>query len=640
MYIVIDLETTSKKVYKRTANPFYNTILCSGFKTKDKLWVLDNDMPNLSCLSNYKSIIGHNLKFDLLYLWRNLDLQNYLLKGGKIWDTQLVEYILSGQQYKYPALRDIAVKTYGCKERIKHIEQGFEQGLDTSNIDIKLLLEDVKNDVIDTEQVALGQAKLTIKEGLNNLIKGQMDAVLATTEMEYNGMKIDIDLLQKNREVLQNEVVRVKQNILDVAKSIFKEFIGLFNSSSTNHISVLLFGGSLKFTVREQNGFFKTGQNKGNIKFKNSIKILQTEGLNIQPKPDWKSKKIGFYATNEKVLKSIKHPLTKLMLQQRGLEKEITTYYNTTEDLIYDFDGCVHGNLCHCGYERDDDSLGGATHTGRLSSKDINQQNQPRAPASKVKQHFISRFKDGKIIEFDYKMLEIVVFAFLTQDLVLIGDINTGKDIYKLTASSIYNIDVKDVAPNQRQIVKRTVLALVYGAGAWRVANDLEISIEEAQRIIDGFYGRYPSTKLWQRDLINTVTKNKGILKSITGRKYIFELGDAPTWLKEKGVYKTYKPQDIQNHPVQGLATADIVLNMIGIVWRKSLIHRDKYLLINTVHDSLVIDCKKEYVDFACNFIKNELQCVNEMMKNMFNIDFNVNIGIDIKLGNSWYDCA
>jgi DNA polymerase I-like protein with 3'-5' exonuclease and polymerase domains len=214
MYLIVDLETTCNDKYKRKGNPFYNTILCYGLRHQDGN-ILSNPADTMpeNWLKNVTVLIGHNIKYDLLYLWRDKELQDAFKNGLKIWDTQLAEYILSGQQHKYPALRDIAVNKYGCKERVKHIEQGFEQGLDTSQIDMKLLLEDVTNDVLDTESIALQQLKLSKENGMYNLIRAQMDSLLATTEMEYNGMFINKQVLSNRKIEIENELKLLYTNL-------------------------------------------------------------------------------------------------------------------------------------------------------------------------------------------------------------------------------------------------------------------------------------------------------------------------------------------------------------------------------------------------------------------------------------------
>ena len=231
MYLVIDLETTCLEKYKRKGNPFYNSILCIGLKYPDKCLALPVDSPPKGYLidssisfghHNVKILIGHNIKYDLLYLWRNQELQEALSNGLKIWDTQLAEYILTGQRHKYAALRDIAVNKYGCKERVKNIEVNFQQGITTDQMDINLLLEDVKNDVLDTEAVALQQVKLAKQKGMYNLIKGQMDALLATTEIEYNGMFVNLEILKKQQLELETKLEQRKKDLLKIVERYWK----------------------------------------------------------------------------------------------------------------------------------------------------------------------------------------------------------------------------------------------------------------------------------------------------------------------------------------------------------------------------------------------------------------------------------
>jgi DNA polymerase I-like protein with 3'-5' exonuclease and polymerase domains len=278
-------------------------------------------------------------------------------------------------------------------------------------------------------------------------------------------------------------------------------------------------------------------------------------------------------------------------------------------------------------------------------------QNQPRAGDSKVKEHFISRFEDGVLIDIDFKQLEIVIFAYLTQDSALLRDLNNKVDIYTVAASEIYGVLEVDVTSDQRQLVKRAILAITYGAGINKISKTLNIDYELAHEIINVFYNKYPMTKLWQDNLVRQVEatrrfinehtikgeqKEIGYYQSFTGRIYKFFTGDAPDFLLRKGIKTGFNPPDIKNYPVQGTATADIVMLFLGMLWRKSLNNRDKYLLINTVHDSVVIDCKKEFVNYTCNLIKNEVNLIKVCLKQMYNIDFNVPLYVDIKIGTNW----
>jgi len=216
-YLVLDLETGSKEVHKRKGNPWYNPIIAAGLKNAMICkGIIASDINLIMGLvpNSVRVIVGHNLKFDLLHLWKSERLQ-YIFdeRQFKIWDTQLAEYILTGQQHKYAALRDIAVNKYGCKEREKLMEKYWEQGKDTSEIPQELVLEDVLNDVRDTEQVYLQQIVKAKELGMYNLIQLQMDALLATTEMEYNGFYINQQLLRQNRDRIATELRQAQEEL-------------------------------------------------------------------------------------------------------------------------------------------------------------------------------------------------------------------------------------------------------------------------------------------------------------------------------------------------------------------------------------------------------------------------------------------
>lgn len=422
-----------------------------------------------------------------------------------------------------------------------------------------------------------------------------------------------------------------------------------FNPSSTKHLSTLLFGGEVKYVEKKEDGLFKTGLKKGQVKFKNDEKIKKFPGL-VKALSEWKTDK-GNISTGDTVLQFLaKRPdkdagqIAKILLDIRRLEKELNTYYTAVNDLIYPFDSTVKGQLCHCGYERGGDEFGGGTSTGRLSSRHPNLQNFPRAADSQVKEYFTSRFKGGQILEFDYKQLEVVVFAFLTQDIQLMEDINNGVDIHKVLASRLYKTPEGLITNEQRQKTKFSTFHVIYGGGYKSLAKRENIDEEIAKKFIDIFYNRYPQAQLWQNNLVKQVNNTKcfntklAYYQSVTGRMYYFPIMDQP--FKGRSEELWVYPPNIKNYPVQGLATADIVLIMLGKLWRESINHRDKFLLINTVHDSVVIDCKKEFVDFACNLIRNELELGYDTLKSLFDLEFNVPLKVDTKFGNNWRECG
>jgi DNA polymerase I-like protein with 3'-5' exonuclease and polymerase domains len=223
-YIILDLETTTKEQYGRKANPFFNEIVAIGLKTEgEEAKSFYTNKWNCNALNQYNTIVAHNAKFDLLYLWKEEHLQDYLRAGGKVWCTQLAHYFIHAFQEHYPALRDIAVRHYGVKEREKVMEPYWGQGVDTKDIPKELVLKDVENDVSDTEQIYLKQIQICQQRGILEVVELQMEALLCTLEMEYNGFKIDIEVLQKHKHELQSQLEIKQKELLEIVSQYWKE---------------------------------------------------------------------------------------------------------------------------------------------------------------------------------------------------------------------------------------------------------------------------------------------------------------------------------------------------------------------------------------------------------------------------------
>ncbi len=441
----------------------------------------------------------------------------------------------------------------------------------------------------------------------------------------------------------------------------------MINFSSSQQLKTLFFGGSIKVTkkvpILNEIGVpqtFKSGNKKGELRYKNVEEEVKIEGFGLKPLKEWITEK-GNVSVNEKVLKVLAKKKThvagnvaQMLLRRRYLEKQIGTYFDGVEKFIYDVDNCVHAELCHFGYEVGEDGIGGATQTGRLSSHKPNIQNQPRKNTSVAKQHFTSRFKDGLIIEFDYAALEVVGAAYLSQDRQLIDDLVNGVNIHRVLAAQLLNKSEEDVTDEERTNAKRDNFLLLYGGGVGRLVKDRGHTKDSAKLFINNFYKRYPQLKIWQDNLVKKVeatatyidefTKDghkiqEGVYQNVTGRLLYFKTKDAPNFLKEKGIMTGFNPPDIKNYPVQSFSTADLVLIMVGQFFKEAIKHRDKFLMINTVHDSLIIDCKKEYIEFACNLGKTVLESAKDVFKEKFNLDINVPIKVEYKVGSSWYDC-
>lgn len=649
-YLCLDLETSTKTSYGRIANCFDadNYIVACGYKPEDKeaytIYGGKDPVTDIP-LINVDVLIGFNIKFDLLYLWGMDVLQQWLINGGKIFDCQLCEYMLSGQTNTYPSLDQCSNK-YGGTLKDDRVKALWKAGCDTIDIPKDILLEYLEHDAKNTELVYLAQMKQLDKlPKLKKLIELQMEGLLATTEMEFNGCHIDLNTANANKNYLIAELDRldkgtiqyIKKNVIDIEQ-------GHLNLNSNQHMSALFFGGIIKYTYKQAAGVFKTGERKGETKYLNNIGYYKCKEL-TKPHHTWKTKTEGIYSVDEGTLTALNKrnvKLAQMLLERRSLAKELNTYYESMIKQVQP-DGVIHHSLNHC-----------ATATGRLSSTKPNLQNIPRDTKNPwdVKRVFTSRFKDGVIIEADFKGAEVFAAAFESQDTVMIADLETKVDTHKIRATEIWDIPIEEVTDEQKQIAKVASFQLLYGAGVSKLATTQFSGDEDlAKKFVDSYYDRYSTLKQWQNRLLGEVdakrvpgnTKtDKGYpagtstIESCTGRRYTFNEYDAPEWLtRSRGVHTTFSPTEIKNYLIQGLATADIVPIMLGRLFRVMIKHRDKALMINTIHDSVLLDCKPEHCTIVSRTARIILQDVKEAMKDL-GLDWNVPVSVEVKQGNSW----
>lgn len=226
-YSVVDIETGIDDYLGRKGCYITARTVSMCWKRANKepsVYYKDNDWNKIleKELMDVDIIVAFNAKFECLHFYKYKAFQDWLLKGGKIYCPQLAEYMLTGQQHKYPALRDIAVNKYGCKEREKRMEVYWQQGIDTKDIPKELVLEDVMNDVLDTEAIMLQQVKEAKKEGMFNLIMEECEGLLATIEMEYNGIYINQDILRRNKLLLLKEIAEANKDLVQISERYFK----------------------------------------------------------------------------------------------------------------------------------------------------------------------------------------------------------------------------------------------------------------------------------------------------------------------------------------------------------------------------------------------------------------------------------
>ena len=383
--LVLDVETTTSN----KGNPFdtTNKLCYIGLKAEfipDRN-LYDIEYSDTPCMNELKEVqeaikcadilIGFNIKFDLHWI-RNYGI---CFDTCRIWDCQLVHFILTGQTASYPSLNDVAAY-YGLGNKLDIVnEQYWENDIDTPDIPRDILEEYLQGDLDLTYQVYLKQVE-DLKDNplLQRLCSLHNQDLLVLEEMEFNGLLYN-----------ETESERLAIDLEEQIKDMDTLLLGYhscpeFNCNSGDHLSSFLYGGSIKIPYREMVGVFKTGTRAGQPKERWAEREVQFERL-VKPLSGSELAKEGYYSTDEATLKSLKgnkraKEVIEILLKRSELEKRVSTYYRGLLKLRQTLnwqEGKIHGTLNQC-----------VARTGRLSSSRPNLQNFD----GHIKELFYSRY--------------------------------------------------------------------------------------------------------------------------------------------------------------------------------------------------------------------------------------------------------
>ena len=368
--LILDVETT----ISNKGNPFDETNkLCyvGLLDTSPNLFSIEyNNEPYRAYLEKIQSqineaeiLVGFNIKFDLHWL-RKYGI-NFV--GKRVWDCQLVHFILTGQQNPYPSLNSVAAY-YDLGSKLDVVAQEYwGNKIDTPNIPRDILEEYLIGDLQLTQKVYEKQREeiASHAKGMQRLISLHNQDLLILQEMEYNGLLFD----EEQSNILAKELEEQIKKIDD----ILYEYHSLveFNPNSTEHLSSFLYGGTITVKRKEVVGVFKTGARAGQQKERWVEHEINFEKL-VNPLKGSELEKEGYYSTDEQTLKSLKgskkaKEIIELLLHRAILEKRLSAYYKGLVDLRKDMnwhEGRLYGQLNQC-----------VARTGRLSSSKPNLQN-------------------------------------------------------------------------------------------------------------------------------------------------------------------------------------------------------------------------------------------------------------------------
>ncbi len=414
------------------------------------------------------------------------------------------------------------------------------------------------------------------KELMENHLMGlfrdlEMPLSRVLMDMELTGFKLDITALADYAKVLQKELIEVEQNVLDKA--------GVqFNVSSPKQLGEVLF-----------------------------------DKMKIDPKA--KLTRTKQYSTSEETLLKLKnqHPIIQDILEYRSLRKLLSTYVEAMPKLINPKTGKVHTSFNQT-----------VTATGRLSSTNPNLQNIPirEERGREIRKAFISSSPDNLLLAADYSQIELRLMAHMSQDTHMIEAFRNKEDIHTATAAKIHKVDIKDVGRAQRAQAKTANFGIIYGISAFGLSQRLDISRQEAKKLIDGYFESYPGVKKYMDDCI-AKARDDGYVTTLMGRKrFLADINSKNTTVRG------FAERNAINSPIQGTA-ADIIKKAMIAICREI---RDRNLssrMILQVHDELIFDVPGEEIEEMKTLVKQE-------MENACLLD--VPIVVEMGTGNNWLE--
>ena len=459
---------------------------------------------------------------------------------------------------------------YNLKEDIAYLANEFDYNIP--------FITDIKNNELDIKEICIKRAKFIYEtkdrfsnelkdkdmEYLFNEVEMPLSRVLA--DMEYTGFNVD-----KSKLIDMGEELKIKIELL--SKTIYN-YAGMeFNIASTQQLGDVLF-----------------------------------ERLNL---PHGKKGKNG-YSTAADVLEKLKgkHPIIENILEYRLLTKLYNTYIEGLMDYIYE-DNKIHTIFTQT-----------LTRTGRLSSIEPNLQNIPiRNEYGRLIRKAFVPSKDSIIVSADYSQIELRIFSCMANIESMKEAFNNNIDIHTKTASDIFNVPIEAVTKDMRRMAKAVNFGIIYGISGFGLSENLNIDTKEANKFIKDYYNTYPGIQKYMDESIKQAHID-GYVKTNYGR-----IRTIPDLNNKNYMIRSGAERIALNTPIQGTAADIIKIAMVKLFDEFNKNNLQSKILV-TVHDELVVDCKKD-----------EFEKVKELMKNVMEnvIKLEVPLLIDIEYGDNWY---
>ena len=408
-------------------------------------------------------------------------------------------------------------------------------------------------------------------ENLEDLFfKVEMPLMKVLAKMELEGIALDKKWLEQESKDLEND-------LRNLEKTIFEMSGEEFNMNSPKQLGEVLF-----------------------------------EKMQLDPKA--KKTKTGQYGTSEDILQKLssKHEIIKHILEYRTYQKLKSTYVDALPLQIDKDDHRVHTNFSQT-----------TAATGRLASVNPNLQNIPirTLRGQQIRGAFVAN-PGNKIIAADYSQIELRLIAAISEEENMIKAFQEGEDIHASTASKLFNIPLEEVTKTQRSQAKTVNFGILYGQGAFGLAEQTGLTRTEAKEMIANYFETYPQLKKYMAGQVQKA-QEMGYVETILNRKrHLKDINSA------NFVVKAHAERNAVNAPIQGSAADVIKLAMIKI--DEQLTEQNlKTKMLLQVHDELVFEAPESEVEEASALIKKEMEAAYETT---------VPLLVEVGVGDNWLE--
>ena len=611
-------------------------------------------------LDNATILIGHNIAYDLVWLW-----ESGFKYDGTVFDTMLGEYVLQRGQKQPLSLEACAERYELDTQKEGTLKKYFSEGYTTRDIPHKELSDYLSADLHATKELSD-----KIYARLNSPSDASlMDTTLLTNEVACclariyaRGFSVNMEALDAVKKEFEDEKRKLNTDLqIHIANLMGDTPINL---NSPEQLSWVIYGRKIidktewansidpymkdvdfrNLIIQGTEVVYKTRaiqchecEGKGEI-FRMKVdgspyakaskckscngegyvfkKTEQGAGLRFRPpSPKWAS--ANGFSTSKLNLETLERAARAKDMKDAVDFLSKVRRLSAVDTYLSSF---VEGIKIHTKTDRKLHVrlLQHRTATGRFSGADPNMQNMPRGGTFPVKKVFVSRWEGGQILEADFAQLEFRTAAYLSQDETAIKEIRDGFDVHAYTASVI----TKSGQKTSRQEAKAHTFAPLYGAtGFGRTSAEA--------KYYEQFTKKYEGVALWHSELAQEAMKTKAI-RTPSGREFAF-----PNVYKNKHGRVSNFTQ-IKNYPVQSFATADIV--PLALLYIDKLLDTMKSCVVNTVHDSIVIDVHPDEERAVLEAINTTNRNLPSLVNSKWGIEFNVPLLLESKIGDNWLD--